>query len=151
MTRTPIAQQLLRAHLAAGAADRERFVIRLFLVLTILSLGAVVGFASAEHIGEIAGHLPLFAPPLAVQLVVLVALGRGWFHPLVPWFDAAIQTSMIAVPYWFAVRDQGEAFAVGGPMFVGWVLAVMASALRASPVISVASGEIGRASCRERV
>jgi serine/threonine-protein kinase len=145
MTRTPVAQQLLRAHLAAGAADRERFVIRVFLLLTIVSLAAVVGFATDEHRRDIMANVPLFAPPLVVQALVFVALGRGWFHPVVPWLDAAIQTSMIAVPYWFAVQHEGAGFAVGSPMVVGWILVVMVSALRASPTISIACGAIAAA------
>ena len=128
------AQRLLRAHLDAGAPAREAFIARLFLALTTVALAAILVLQPYTR-DDVVAHLPAFAPMFGYHAGLLVAVRRGWFHPAVPWVSALIQTSMLAVPYYFAVDQEGVAFVVGSSMRVGWVSVVAASALHADPKI----------------
>nr|HEX4315302.1 serine/threonine-protein kinase [Kofleriaceae bacterium] len=135
----PAAQRLLHAHLAAGSAERERFIAIVFFALTSLALVAVAAFAP-EGYDVVLPQMLLFAPPFAYHAALLVALRRGWFHPIVPWLDAIVQTSTLAAPYYMLVRAGGIDAVTESSIRVGWVALVGASAMRASPRISLASG-----------
>ena len=135
--------RLLRAHLAASAPDRERFVARLFIVSTAFAIAAVIGFATPERRAVILPHVPIFAIPLAYHVGLLVVLRRNWFHWILPWIGTIVLTSALAPPFYFAVQEEGPAFAVGGVIQSGWMALVAVSALRANPILSIGAGVIG--------
>jgi serine/threonine-protein kinase len=145
VTEPALPQRLLADHLAAGAPKRELFVAQMFVGLTVFALTMVLVLAPADRRGEIVSHLPYFAPGLVYHLALIGVLRRGWFHPAVPWINAAVQTSIILPAFVLTIREQGVAEAVQGSMQVGWMAVVAAAALKASPVISIASGLLAAA------
>jgi serine/threonine-protein kinase len=140
MRRSSEAGRLLRAHLAAGAPAREAVTARFFILLTTLALGAVLVLTPTEGRATFIGHLPAFAPFIAYHGALLVLLRRGWFHPVLPWLDAAVQTSLLAVPFYLVTRGHAANPIAGATMPVAWMVPVALSALKVNPLISLAAG-----------
>ncbi|HEV7559880.1 MAG TPA: serine/threonine-protein kinase [Kofleriaceae bacterium] len=135
--------RLLRAHLDASAPDREKFIAKLFIGCTLFALACVIGFATPEKRAIIAPNTPVFAIPLAYHIGLLVALRRDRFHWILPWIGTFVLASALAPPFYFAVQQEGAAFAVGGVIQSSWMALVAVSALRANPMLSIGAGVIG--------
>jgi eukaryotic-like serine/threonine-protein kinase len=143
MTTEAMPDRRLRAHLAAGAPAREAFVARLFLACMIGAVIAVFALSPASQRHTILGQIPYFLIPIAYHAVLLVVLRSGRFHPIVPWLDAAVQTSALALPFYFTAQAEGLPFIVSSSMTLGWMSIVAVSALKANPVISIGAGVLG--------
>jgi len=136
----PTPQRLLRAHLAATAPRRELLQAWLYIGITGLAIIAVLALTPADQLtGSLHGQFYLM-PVLGYFIALAVLLRRGWYHPAVPWVSAAVQASLLAIPYLAAARSVGAPFVAATGMYGGWLVAVSGLALKAAPRIAIAGG-----------
>ncbi len=130
----------LRVHIRRTAPDREA-AIASFLA-SLYGAAAFVGLGLESHLGQAETRdLSLgLAVVAGYYFAVARAFRHGHYHPIFEWVDVAIENSVPAVLFIFALRVRGPEFALTGPPVTAWAVTVLVSALRMRRGLAIAAG-----------
>jgi eukaryotic-like serine/threonine-protein kinase len=110
-----------------------------------------VGAATSALAGLL---LPVIGRELSLTLVAVLGsitlyyvflyrgLGKGWYHPAVPWVNVAFETSIPALIFLVDAKLKGVEYALTAPPLVIWGSLVALSGLRTSRPLALAAGAL---------
>ena len=134
------ALQVLHAHLAAEAPNREALIARFVCALATLCTLCAIAIGATQG-WELA--LPIVALTTAIALydgAVFLWLRAGHYHRAIPWLNMLIEISAPAVVFALDTVKGGPFYAANGPPIVIWASLVTFMALRANPTLALVAG-----------
>ncbi|WP_338870822.1 serine/threonine-protein kinase [Myxococcus stipitatus] len=139
-TLTSPVSRFLDGHLRRDAQARERSVARFMAglsgasVLVAAALGPSLGWGLTQALMGLAAALSVY------YFVLWRVLRAGVFHPVIPWFNVAIEVSIPAVVLAVDLRFQGPIYALTAPTLVIWPTLITLATLRSNPKLALAAG-----------
>lgn len=135
-------KELLRRHLRSDAAPREAAVMLMATIVCVA--GGGLGLFFRLSLPNTPRNL-IFAEVGAVGLSIYCAamagvLRRGWYHPAISWVNVTLEASAIPLVIVLLSLNRSAEVAFTTPMQVVWGAALVMTAFRADPRLSLYAG-----------
>src|SRR5579871_498617 len=119
-----------------------------------LSIAKFIASVSAVLVPVVGVLALLIGRPLALSLILLlsllvgyygalvVALGRGWYHPIIAWTNVFIEASVPSIFFVLDAHFRGPEYALTAPPLAVWGGLIALSALRMRTMLALLAGAV---------
>ncbi len=137
--------QVLRESLRADSPVREASVAKLIAACCGIAIPFVFSLAFFQSWTTSLSINAFLAVVACYYLAQLRAMNRGWYHPAIAWANVLLEVSVPAVIVLMTALVRGGEYAHMTPTHVIWGGLVVASAVRATPRLSLVAGALAAA------